>query len=92
MFLSIMAGVNLNSIERFVNLKTIFFRAMPNLAAGIEKSIGVYSKTPNKKVYKKNNKITFSLGWVYWLKKKSFLIRLLQYQGVDQHIYSYLYR
>ena len=46
MFLSIMAGVNLNSIEKLINLKTIFFRAMPNLAAGIGEGVtGVYAKS-----------------------------------------------
>ena len=54
MFLSIMAGINLDSIEKLINLKTAFFRAMPNLAAGIGEGVtGVYAKASVKEVYKK---------------------------------------
>ena len=83
MFLSIMAGVNLDSIEKFINLKTVFFRAMPNLAAGIGQGVtGVYAKAPVKEVYKKKMlKLLSSLGWVYWLKKEKFFNPLTAISG-----------
>ena len=83
MFLSIMAGVNINSLKKFVNLKTFFFRAMPNLASGIGEGVtGVYAKAPVKQVYKKKiMQLLSSLGWVYWLKKEKFFNPLTAISG-----------
>ena len=41
--LSIMAGITLNSLEKLIHCKAVFFRAMPNLASNVGSSVtGVF--------------------------------------------------
>ena len=81
--LSIMAGITLVSLEKFINFKSIFFRAMPNLASGIGEGVtGVFASKSITKYYKRKiENLLSALGWVYWLKNEKFFDPLTAISG-----------
>ena len=81
--LSIMAGITLNSLEKLIHGKAVFFRAMPNLASSVGSSVtGVFSRKPIISSYKKKiEQLLNTLGWVYWLKSEKLFDPLTAISG-----------
>ncbi len=81
--ISIMAGIKLDKLQKYININTIYIRAMPNLASLIGKGVtGMFSK---KSINKKNKVIIedlfLSLGKVYWLKSEKLFDPLTAISG-----------
>ncbi len=83
MFLSIMAGISLKTIEKIINSESAFFRAMPNLASSTGKGVtGVFSKKSINTDFKQRiEKLLSSLGWVYWIKSEKLFDPLTAISG-----------
>ena len=81
--LSIMAGVTLNSLEKLIHGKAVFFRAMPNLASSVGRGVtGVFARKPIILSYKKKiEQLLANLGWVYWLKSEKLFDPLTAISG-----------
>ena len=81
--LSIMAGITLSSLKKFILINSFFIRAMPNLASSTGKGVtGVFTSDTITLSYKKKiDKLLSALGWVYWLKSEKFFNPLTAISG-----------